>query len=137
MQSISDYQEGIPVEKKLELIRQIRLQYYQNQNDLMHRENLLYGKTSLNRKNSIADPYSAEISFDINSEKESIPRDKTLKIRYALAAVLFITVIICDKSQISLSGISMEKVFQLVEVDYEKAILALGENLIIQEKNTN
>ena len=37
------------VEQKLELVQQVRSQYYRNQSDLMNREQILYGRT-LTRK---------------------------------------------------------------------------------------
>lgn len=94
------------VEKKLELVQQVRSKYYQNQSDMMNREQILYGRS------------------EKENEEEGIFKDGTLKLRYALAAVLAATIILFDRSGQSLGGISMEEIFTAIETDYEKAIEA-------------
>ena len=106
------------VEQKLELVQQVRSQYYRNQSDLMNREQILYGRT-LTRKPQ-EEYYPQTSPSDPNAE--SLITDNTLKLRYGLAAVLMLLIILFDKSGTSIAGVSMEQVFSFIETDYEKAI---------------
>lgn len=107
-----------PVEKKLELVQQVRSRHYQNQSDMMNREQILYGRTWAKRPENEGyhiEPHSG-------NEEEGIFRDNTLKIRFAIAAVLFLLIILIDQGGQTVAGISMEKVFSIIETDYEAAI---------------
>lgn len=116
----------IPAEKKLEVLHQIRTQYQKNQSDLMRRESLLYGQTSIPK-------YSESPGYFPDNE---IPGDtgafhtKTLKIRYALAAILVLLVIICDRRQITICGINSQVFLSMLQEDYEEELKAWSEELV-------
>ena len=101
--------EDISVEKKMELVHQVRSQYQKNQYDLMNRESLLYGKT-----------YTANTGY--TPPPSDSHKDSTLKIRYALAVLLLLSIIILDRSGKSFAGISMKQVFQAIEADFEDTL---------------
>ena len=103
----------VPIEKKLELVHQIRSQYKQNQSDLLMRERILYGRTSSHE----TEPSSTG-NYEKLPEPETVLRDGTFKIRFALAVVLFVTIIVLDKSGSTVNGISTEKLFQAIALDY-------------------
>ena len=113
----------IPVEKKLELVHQVRTQYQKNQYDLMNRENLLYGRTS-RPLDSHRELPGQENQYNVSGNSESLLRDGTVKIRYAIAAVLVLIVILMDQSGKGFAGISMERIFQTIEADYGDVLAA-------------
>ena len=117
------------VEQKLELVQQVRSRYYRNQSDLMNREQILYGK-ALTRT-----PETEFHQPQLSSEttQEPLITDNTLKLRYALAAVLVLLIILFDRSGTTIAGISMEQVFSAIENDYEEAIDAWVSTLEISD----
>lgn len=116
----------ISVEQRLELVKQVRSKYYENQSDMMNREQILYGKAFPKNQEIIRNPRDTvdfyQRNIDTESEGEGIFKDGTLKIRYALAAVAFITIVLLDKSEKTLAGISMNDVFTSIQTDYEETI---------------
>jgi len=122
------------VEKKLELVQQIRSRHYQNQSDLMNREQILYGRT-LTHTPSNTSTYSNNMNTSIENTEDGIFKDNTLKIRYALALVLLFTIILFDKTGNTIAGISTEQVFSYIEADYEKTIDAWVATAIQEEKS--
>ena len=108
----------ISVEQRLELVKQVRSKYYENQSDMMNREQILYGK-SVNTRD-MGDFY--QLKTDNESKEDGIFKDGTLKLRYALAAVALLTIILFDKSEKTLGGISMNEVFTAIQKDYEEVI---------------
>lgn len=117
------------VEQKLELVQQIRSQYYRNQSDLMNREHILYGRTQ------IKSPEQEYYNYNSSSTdtEENLLTDNTVKIRYLLSAVLLLLVILFDKSGTTLAGISMEEIFTMIETDYEEVVETWADSLIVQE----
>lgn len=117
------------VEQKLELVQQVRSRYYRNQSDLMNREQILYGK-ALTRT-----PETEFHQPQLSSEttQEPLITDNTVKLRYALAAVLVLLIILFDKSGTTIAGISMQQVFSAIENDYEEAIDAWVSTLEISD----
>lgn len=125
----------ISTEQKLELIRQVRSQYRQNQNDLMHRESILYDKpvrSNTNTEGDFAqdDVYSETYYDPYKASKKGPQSDGTLKIRFILAILLTALVILFHQSSTSPAGINMEKVFHSLEQDYEEVILSWSSSLI-------
>lgn len=123
----------VPIEKKLELIRQIRARNYQNQSDLINREQILYGRTGSGISEPTI-PYSFQQESTENLE-ENIFRDNTLKLRYALAAVLLVTIILLDRTEGTIAGVSMERVFSYIAVDYEAAVDAWTSGALAEKKS--
>lgn len=110
------------MEKKLELVQQIRSQYNKNQYDLFHREQILYGRTSQeNYRNQIKEdsftmPYSEENTDDLNDGVNFF------KVRLLLAAVLLAGIILLDLSGGDIAGITTGQIFDAISEDYEEDI---------------
>lgn len=101
------------VDKKLELISQIRSRYQQDRYDMFRRERLLYGKVTpipTENEETAVDEYDEEISFS------------TLPLRTLVAVGLFLLVIICDMSEKSFMGIHPSQCFSAISTDYESSI---------------
>ncbi len=117
----------IPVEKKLELVHQIRSRYRSDQSDLVNREQILYGRSMSQGAVNLNDySYSKEAS----GEKEGVFRDNTFKIRLAIAGILVLLIILFDRSGKTFAGISTEQLFQAIETDYGTMIQIYVEKLI-------
>jgi len=86
--------------QKLELVRQIKSQYHQNQYDLFNREHLLY-----------ATPEISEGSKKNNTSE-------SLKFRSVVAILLFLFVILLDSFGISPAGFEMNQLFEFLQTDY-------------------
>lgn len=110
------------MEKKLELVQQIRSQYNKNQYDLFHREQILYGRTSQeNYRNQIKGdsftmPYPEENTDDLNDGVSFF------KVRLLLAAVLLGGIILLDLSGGDIAGITTGQIFDAISEDYEEDI---------------
>ena len=100
------------VDKKVELMRQIRSRYQKDRNDLFRREQLLYGRTSV---------YPLEETDMLELEGEGEPV-QTFPLRSLLAVALFLLIIICDMSGRSFFGIRAEQCFSAISADYENSI---------------
>lgn len=99
------------VDKKVELMRQIRSRYQKDRNDLFRREQLLYGRTSVY-------PLEENEMTDLD-EGEPV---QTFPLRSLLAVALFLLIIICDMSGRSFFGIRAEQCFSAISADYESSI---------------
>ncbi len=94
------------LEKKMQLIQQVRSRYNENQYDLSNREQLLYGTTSY---------YDASAQPD-----EDAPPLSTFKLRLFVAMVLFGLFIFMDRSHTAIGGITSEKLYGMISADYEE-----------------
>lgn len=117
------------VEQKLELVQQVRSRYYRNQSDLMNREQILYGKALTRTPET--EFHQPQLSSQ--TTQEPLITDNTVKLRYALAAVLMLLIILFDRSGTTIAGISMQQVFSAIENDYEEAIDAWVSTLEISD----
>lgn len=123
------------VDQKLELIRQVRSQYRQNQNDLIHRESILYDRPIRPIANLDVSPAADNAYYDpYNIQKKGSQTSGTLKIRFVTAVLLTALVILFHRSHISPAGIHMEQVFLALEQDYEDLIMAWSSSLISTEQ---
>lgn len=100
------------LDKKMELVQQIRAQYNKNQYDLLSREQILYGRTS-NR--------------DIAYEQETVHSAEEIhvssfKLRMLIAVALAVLVIALDLSGKAFYGITATEIFSTLSEDYEEAI---------------
>ena len=122
------------VDQKLELIRQVRSQYRQNQNDLMHRESILYDRPLRSIANT-EESFSSDDTYyePYQIQKKGSQTSGTLKIRYVLAFSLTALVILFHQNQIKPAGINMEQVFLTLEQDYEDIIMSWSRSLIQTE----
>ncbi len=103
----------IPVEKRLELVHQVRSQYHKNQSDLMTREQILYGRSTY-RENAGRDTSQ----YQETTEEEGIFKDNTFGIRMALAGILLLTFILLDKTGKGFAGMTTDELAQTIASDY-------------------
>lgn len=116
----------LSVEKKLELLNQIRFQNEKDRLDMSKREHLLYGKTTI----------SSDTDFSLSGEENEKSGIQTLFLRTLLSIGLFLLIIICDLSGKSFWGIPSEECFQTLSKDYESSIItwinAASDNTVFQ-----
>lgn len=114
------------VEQKLQLVRQVRSRYHENQFDMSNRERILYGKTAIAPEKALY-----EDSYDRGLEGRFTPQGTAqlgdapfsfFGIRLFIAALLLTAVIVMDRNDINVAGITTEKIFQVISADYEEAI---------------
>ncbi len=102
------------VEKKLELVQQIRSQYNKNQFDLLNREQILYGRTM---------PRESSYTYE-NPAEETEPIRSTFKLRLFAAGILFVLIVALDVTGKSLAGLKAQQIFTILAKDYEQEISA-------------
>lgn len=112
----------IPVEKKLELINQIRSQYNRNQNDMWNREQLLYG-----RHQGMESAFYTEACRP--GQEKGRPRVSSFKMRMLLALLLLAGIIGLHRGGVELAGVAMEEVFQVISEDYYQEAVQLVEQM--------
>ena len=86
--------------QKLELVRQIKSQYSQNQYDLYNREHLLYATPEIPQPNTK------------NNTSES------LKFRSVVAILLFIIIVLFDSFGIGPEGMEIKRLLKFLQTDY-------------------
>lgn len=103
----------VNTEKRLQLLKQIRYRYNEDQRDLTNRELILYGR-------------SGRRSRSDNLEQQEIQPDTEhvsfFRIRLILAVLLVMAVIFMDMDGMEMAGITAEKIFQAISADYEEVI---------------
>ena len=112
----------VNMETRLQLVKQIRTKYNEDQRDLMDRELILYGKsshsTAKDSSGQEASPDEAPVSF--------------FRIRLILAIILFAAVILMDMDDIEMAGITADKIFQAISADYEEVIDSWTQSLSVE-----
>lgn len=88
-------------EQKLELVRQIKTQYHQNQYDLYNREHLLYATTS-----------------DIPQQNTKNNTSDSLKFRSVVTILIFIIIVLFDSFGIGPEGMEIKQLFEFLQTDY-------------------
>lgn len=101
----------VTTERKLQLIQQIRSRYKEDRYDMSNRERILYGRESVR-------PWEGN---EDDPEWEQPPQS-SFRLRVLLAVLLFAAVVAIDTNGTSLFGITAEKVYQIISVDYEDKI---------------
>ena len=106
------------VDKKLELLHQVRSRYDRDQGDLARREMILYGKTSAAEygENSYNTTDAA-----MPGQDEALPFS-TFSLRLLVSLGLFLLLIICDLSGKDFFGLPASQCFQVISQDYESSI---------------
>ena len=102
----------VSTENKIRLLKQIRSRYNEDQFDLSNRERILYGRSSRPAAERYAEP---EENGDTDSGQLSF-----FRLRLVLAVILACLVILMDRKDISLVGITADKIFQAISADYEE-----------------
>lgn len=115
------------MEQKLQLVKQVRSRYHENQYDLSNRERILYGRTSAALPRAgYSSPYDEEYG------DYALPEGRPLtffKLRLWLALFLVTAVILLDLNGTEVAGITAQKIFEVISADYEEALEAWVENL--------
>lgn len=101
----------ISTEKRLQLLKQIRSRYNEDQRDLTKRELILYGRSSR--------PVSENPEQEVPPDAEHA---SFFRIRLVLAVLIFAAVIFMDMNGMEMAGITAEKIFQAISADYEEVI---------------
>lgn len=108
----------ITVDQKMQLIRQVRSQYNKDQYDLMHREQLLYGRTTPGRMTIQKTPETGMLTEDFPTVGTELPGQfSTLKLRLLAAVVLFLAVLAMDINGTRVFGISTSSIFESISKD--------------------
>ncbi len=122
------------MEKKLQLVQQVRSRYNENQYDMSNRERILYGRTSAAERPD----YNRSLYYDENvlpdSEGDSV---SSFKLRFFIALVLFGIVVFMDRSHVAIGGITSEKLYGMISADYEEKIEDWVEALSNSTQNQN
>ena len=114
----------ITMEKKLQLIQQVRSRYHENQYDLSNRERILYGRTGFSQERRERGELYSDAYEDAYGEPlmPSGAPFSFFRLRFLAALLLLALVILMDKSNISVAGITTEKIFEMISADYEDKI---------------
>ncbi|MDR0964877.1 MAG: hypothetical protein LBM60_09705 [Clostridium sp.] len=107
----------VTVDKKLQLVRQIRSSYHQNQNDLQNRERILYGHS----KPALEAAVIPRDEMYIQEEMPAVALS-TFKIRLLLALFLLFAILAWDITGQELFGITTEQVFKFLSEDFTQTI---------------
>lgn len=114
------------IEQKLQLVRQVRSRYQEDQCDLSNRERLLYGHSSVPSRDG-----DMEVSYGRYGEYEDAEAAgrpvSFLKIRLWIALLLAAAVIVMDRNGMSVAGVTSEKIFEAIAADYEQVLEAWAE----------
>ncbi len=103
----------ISAERKLQVVKQIREEHAANQRLIRGRESILYGFHS---------PYPIYQNERIDSEPDSEPfsfgkGNLSFKIRFTVALLLLVSVILLDKADIAVFEYTVSDVFAYLETD--------------------
>ena len=93
--------QQVTTEQKLQLIRQIRSRYQENQCDMDNRERILGG-------------YEAP--------QEPVGGLRHFKLRFLLALLLFLAVVAMDMTGARVAGVTTEQLYQFIAADYEEKV---------------
>jgi len=114
----------INVEKKLQLVHQVRSQHNRNQYDMRTREQILYGKSSADNFTGKKVKPDFSLNDPINYADYDTPYAEpasffsSLKLRIIIAFVLFAGLLILDMSGSTLFGLDTAVIFESVAADY-------------------
>ena len=103
----------VSTEKRLRLLKQIRSRYNEDQLDMTNRERILYGRSSR--------PIER---YEDPLEDGELPDGQFsfFRLRLIVAAMLVGLVILMDMKDVSLAGITADKIFQAISADYEEKL---------------
>lgn len=127
---------GTTIEQRLRLVRQVRSRYQEDQCDLSDRERILYGRASTAPERTeygygAGDPYGA-------AEAPAETEVSSFRLRLFLAMFLVMAVVVMDRNDMAVAGITPEKVYEVISEDYGDIIetwvetLADGGNTVVR-----
>lgn len=102
----------VTMERKLQLVQQIRSRYNEDQYDLYNRERILYGRTNAGVPRLSGEPGDAELPARFSS----------FRMRLLLALLLVAAVIAMDVNGIEVGGVTSDKILEVISMDYEEKI---------------
>lgn len=105
--------KDVTMEQKLQLVKQIRSRYDEDQYDMCSRERILYGRSSL-REN--------RLQHSAGEEEEPPARGSSFRLRLSAALLFFLMVVIMETNGLRVAGITTEKIYQMISADYEQKI---------------
>ncbi len=98
------------MEKKLQLVQQIRSRYHENQYDMSNRERILYGRSR--------DPLDAFPEPDLEQPHPS----SLFRVRLLVALLLFGLIVAMDRGGFQVAGLTADKILEAISADYEDAL---------------
>lgn len=114
--------EPISVEKKLELMQQIRSRHERDRMDMMRREHIIYGTSPKYPAHDDLYGMEGEIYKSQDPEAENNDDISFFSLRMLIAVGLVLLIIISDLSGKTLWGIPTSECFQVISQDYESSI---------------
>jgi hypothetical protein len=112
---------AIGTDRKLELIRRVRMEQHQNRNTLSNREYLLYGKPRpLHAKGEL---YGLEATTAGTLPEKNDALDgnmlKSFKFRLIIAVVLFAAYVFIDQANITILGVDAAKIHGMINDGFD------------------
>lgn len=108
---------NIPTEKKMQLVHMIREENKSNQLKLRNRENILYGR-----------PFTPAL-YSVEESEEEATAVSTLKLRFLLAAGLFVAYLVLDMGGGSILGKNAGDLYLMMEEDYQSNVFDFISNI--------
>lgn len=108
------------MEQKLRLVQQVRSRYHEDQYDLSNRERILYGRTSIAPQRELESPYGD--SYRRDGTMPAGGEVSSFRIRLFLAVFLVMLVIVMDRNDMEVAGITTEKIYEVISADYEEVL---------------
>ncbi len=99
-------------DQKLQLVQQIRSRYNENQYDMYNRERILYGKGAAISGENTYNTHASGTDFAPSS----------FRLRLLLAVLLFAGVVAMDINHLTISGVTAEKIVEVIALDYEERL---------------
>jgi len=120
----------IGADKKLELVRQVRMESHHNRNTLSNREYLLYGKPRISpTKNRLLEQPVRELygleattadGFPDSTDILSGNMLKSFKARLIIAVVIFAVYVFIDQANIDIFGINAARIHEMINNGFEE-----------------
>ncbi|MDR0948168.1 MAG: hypothetical protein LBM69_01465 [Lachnospiraceae bacterium] len=121
----------VTVDKKLQLVQQVRSAHHQNQSDLQKRERILYGQAS-QPKYASETLETAQMDAYAGTDELRMPVS-TFKIRLLIALFLLFGILVWDITGRVIFGFTADQVFSHLKEDYSQKALewisGIGSNL--------
>ena len=113
------------IEKKRQLVQQVRSRYSENQSEMYNRERFYIGESSHRNKMEKGDE-------ECMKTRGNSP---FLKIRFLFALLFFLSIVIMDTNNITVAGITVEKIYRVISADYVDKIEVWMETLAASYNN--
>ena len=112
------FMNKVNTNKRLELVKAIRMQNHYDRQLFRSRENFLYSDSPAMRPAvKHGELYSLEAEEKQGAEEKAAPVTGSFRIRLVIAMVLLLSFVICDIRQVSYEGESAETVFERIVED--------------------